>query len=524
MALKNFTKLILGLLRSAKNEDKTELILNYLSIARSEDKLWMLYFLSGGKFKKSISSEILKKCALIHTGLPLWLFEECLKMTGDLTETISLVLREPEKKSNYSLAYWLQFIDTIRSLMPMDQADKILTAWSMLLPEDIYIFNKLAAGTFKIKLNVNLAVSSLAEYTGLSKSIISKKLAEKWYPDTISYAEFISTPDSYSDISKPYYFFSAAPLVNIPQDHNKWTVEWKWDGVRAQFIKREGELFIWTKDEELITHKFPEFDLLKNTLPDGVVLDGEILCMKNNRPMPFHALKLRLGRKYCSQKQLKESPAVFIVFDILEWNGKDIRYFTFSERLKILSNIKEQIINNKIVQLSELNTYNSLNDLKELRKKARSSGASGLILKRKDSVYKKLSSGDWLAWKAEPYVINAVLSYVNFGQGNDEIDFTFGVWSGGELVSVAKVTPVLTEKEMISVYNFIKNNTLERFGPVRTVKPQLVFEIAFESIAHSSRHKSGVIIRNPWMGKWRKDIKAKEAYKIEELLKLINFQ
>jgi len=519
--LKNFTKLILGLLGAVKNEDKTEIIINYLSIARNEDKLWMIYLLTGGKIKKCVSAEIIRKCALEHTALPVWLFDECLQRVGDLPETISLLIQQPESISNYSLSYWIQYIETIRSLMPNEQIEKVHQAWSILPPKDIYIFNKIAAGTIRITVNEKLLAVALSIHTGLSKNVLAKKLINKWHPQETTYLEFISNDESKTDITKPYYFFPASPLVNLPVEHTDWIAEWKWDGVRAQIIKREGELFIWSKQEELITNKFPEFDSLRVDLPNGTVLDGELICRKNNRPMPFHSLTLRLGKKNCSPKMLKDSPAAFMAHDLLEWNGNDIRNLPLQERLKILSNNKKQIINNKTILFSEFLQLNSFSELKNHRKKARSVGAAGLIIKRKDSVYKQLNNDDWLAWNAEPYVINAVLSYVNFGQGNDEMIFTFGVWSGNELVPIAKVTPVLNEKEMLKVYNFIKENTIERFGPVRTVKPELVFEIAFDGIAHSSRHKSGVVIRNPWMGRWRKDMKAKEATYIDELFKYI---
>lgn len=522
--MKNFTNLILGLHSAVNNEEKTEFIVNCLNAARNEDKLWIIYLLSGGRIKKSISSEILRKCALETTNLPEWLFDECLKFTGDLPETISLIAPEPVKASNYTLSYWIQYIDIIRSLLPAEQIEKVLLAWKVLSTKDLYIFNKLASDSLKPAVNERVLINAIAVHAGLTKSFTAKKITGKWHPDEVTFDELFHSEDMLTDIAAPYYFFPASPFTgnqHVQNNPEKWIAEWKWDGIRAQVIKRERELFIWTKDEELVTNKFPEFETLKSMLPDGTVLDGELVCMKNNKLMSFHSVNLRMGRKSCSPKTLKESPAAFIVYDILEWKRTDIRNLPLIERAGILKSIKKLILISETLLLSQILPFNNIQDLQMLRKRAREAGAVGILLKRADSVYSNPRPDDWLSWKAEPFVINAILSYVNFGQGNDEMIFTFGVWSGRELVPVAKVVPVLPEKEFIKVYEFIKENTIERFGPVRTVKPELVFEIAFEGIARSSRHKSGVVLRNPWMGRWLKEKDPGKAPKIDVLMALL---
>jgi DNA ligase-1 len=303
-----------------------------------------------------------------------------------------------------------------------------------------------------------------------------------------------------------------------------WQAEWKWDGIRGQMIKRNKELFVWSRGEELMTDKFPEYCILKDLLPDGVVLDGEIIPAVDGKPLPFAVLQTRIGRKNISKKQLQEAPISFFAYDLLEYNYEDWREKSLIERRNQLEEILSPI-QNKAIQISEVIEFNSWHDLGELRKKSRNKNSEGIMLKRKDSVYKVgRKRGDWWKWKIDPLTIDCVMVYAAKGSGrrsNLYTDYTFAVKDGNELITFTKAYSGLTDKEFAQIDYFVKRNSLEKFGPVRTVKPELVFEIAFEGIAASNRHKSGVALRFPRMNRWRKDKTVEEINTLDDLKEML---
>ncbi|HRH61086.1 MAG TPA: cisplatin damage response ATP-dependent DNA ligase, partial [Chitinophagaceae bacterium] len=330
-----------------------------------------------------------------------------------------------------------------------------------------------------------------------------------------------------ADYSKPYPFYLAYALEDdLPTlgEPHEWLAEWKWDGIRGQIIKRNDELFVWSRGEELMTEKFPEYFTLKNSLPNGIVLDGEIVSMAANetavKPLPFSALQTRIGRKNVTKKQLQESPAAFIAYDILEYNFKDCRSMMMHERRALLETIVQQL-HEPVLRISPLVEFVQWQELTAQREQSRDRGSEGIMLKRKNSVYQAgRKRGEWWKWKIDPMVIDGVLIYAQKGHGrrsNLYTDYTFAVKDGDKLVPFTKAYSGLTDKEFNEIDAFIKRNSLEKFGPVRTVKPQLVFEIAFEGIAASTRHKSGVALRFPRMSRWRKDKTADEINTIEDL-------
>ena len=305
---------------------------------------------------------------------------------------------------------------------------------------------------------------------------------------------------------------------------DEWQAEWKWDGIRGQIIHRNDEQFVWSRGEELMTDKFPEFHILKNHLPNGTVLDGEIMPFANNKALPFAILQTRIGRKNISKKHLQDAPVAFIAYDIIEQDGKDIRELILEERRKLLETIVGSV-HLPVLQLSPLINFTNWDELTAERTKARDINSEGIMLKRKNSVYGTgRKRGDWWKWKIDPLVIDAVMIYAQKGSGrrsNLYTDYTFAVKDGDKLVSFTKAYSGLTDKEFVQVDNFVKRNSLEKFGPVRTVKPELVFEIAFEGIAASNRHKSGVALRFPRMNRWRKDKKPEEINTLDDLKKML---
>ncbi len=350
-----------------------------------------------------------------------------------------------------------------------------------------------------------------------------------WEPYTTSYKELIHSDNAADEYSKPYPFYLSHAIqgtVDVLGPHHEWFAEWKWDGIRSQIIYRDSEIYIWSRGEELITDKFPELLILKDHLSDGTVLDGELICFGETKPLSFNVLQTRIGRKNLTKKILEEAPAVFIAYDIMEFGGKDLR----DEEQQIRRNILENIVNSAnapaVFKLSPLLEFNNWQELKDLHLRAREFAAEGFMLKHKESKYLAgRRKGHWWKWKTDPLSIDAVLVYAQKGSGRRAelyTDYTFAVWDGEKLVPFAKAYSGLTDKELGKVDYFIKRNTLEKFGPVRTVKPELVFEIGFEGINASTRHKSGIAVRFPRILRWRLDKTVKEADTIENLRALLN--
>jgi DNA ligase-1 len=330
-----------------------------------------------------------------------------------------------------------------------------------------------------------------------------------------------------ADLSKPYPFYLAYAIeediagLGNPAD---WQAEWKWDGIRGQIIKRNNELFVWSRGEELMTEKFPEYHSLNDVLPDGIVMDGEIIPSIDRKPLPFALLQTRIGRKNVTKKQLNEAPIAFFAYDLLEYNGSDWRDHTLEERREKLEEIIAGILHPALL-ISPVIAYDKWDELTKLRASSRDMGAEGIMLKRKSSVYQVgRKRGDWWKWKIDPLTIDAIMIYAQKGAGrrsNLYTDYTFAVKDGEKLIPFTKAYSGLTDKEFALVDAFVKRNSLEKFGPVRTVKPELVFEIAFEGIAASNRHKSGVALRFPRISRWRHDKKPDEINTLDDLKKML---
>jgi DNA ligase-1 len=286
---------------------------------------------------------------------------------------------------------------------------------------------------------------------------------------------------------------------------------------------RGGEHFVWSRGEELVTDKYPEFQVLRAALPHGTVLDGEILAWKDGAPLPFSEMQKRIGRKTVGRKILSDVPVVFMAYDIMEFEGRDIRQQPMKERRRILEQMLAAAALPSLL-LSPTLAFSTWEEIVDHREHARSTSIEGLMLKRRSSTYEVgRKRGDWWKWKVDPLSIDAVLTFSMQGHGRRAdlyTDHTFGLWQDGQLVTFAKAYSGLTDAEMKEVDTFVKKNTLERFGPVRQVEPQLVFEIAFEGISASSRHKSGVAVRFPRIVRWRGDKRPDEADTLEALKRL----
>jgi DNA ligase-1 len=504
---------------------------NYFATANDKDKVWVIALFSGRKPRRAVNTTQLITWCIEVTNLPGWLFGESYHTVGDLAETIALLLPENtidgQRLTENPLYY---YIDKLREIEKQDEAIKkhfILESWNEMDRDGRFVFNKLITGAFRIGVSQKMMVNALAKLTSLEASVIAHRISGNWDPSTISFKELLSKDTSIIDYSKPYPFYLAYALDEDPQalgDPNEWQVEWKWDGIRGQVIKRNNQLFVWSRGEELMTEKFPEYHILKDLLPDGIVIDGEIIPSVDQKPLPFALLQTRIGRKNVTKKQLQEAPITFFAYDLLEYNGEDWRNKSLSERRQQLEKVV-QSITSPIIILSPVVEFKTWNELAELRKTARENGAEGFMIKRKSSAYQVgRKVGDWWKWKIEPLVIDCVMIYAEKGSGrrsNLYTAYTFAVRDGDKLIAFTRAYSGLTDKEFNEVDAFVKRNAIEKFGPVRTVKPELVFEIAFEGIAASNRHKSGVALRFPRINRWRKDKTVNEINTLDDLKKML---
>ena len=520
-----FAALVIQISSSTKTNEKLEALAEYFTVAENKDKVWVIAIFSGRRPKRIVSSTLLAEWCTALANIPAWLFLESYSTVGDLGETIALLLPEPVKKNDdgETLSFYLEKFIEIEKADESLRKQFILDSWQQMNHAERFVFNKLITGSFRIGVSQKMMVNALAKVVDLSSSVIAHHISGNWDPSTTTFPQLLNTEQTEVDHSKPYPFYLAYALEDEPAtlgEPNEWQAEWKWDGIRGEVIKRNNELFVWSRGEELMTDKFPEYFILKDLLPDGIVLDGEIISAEHGKPKPFAALQTRIGRKNISKKQLQEAPVAFFVYDLLEFNYEDWRDKTLSERRAKIEEILHGI-DHPSIQISPVINFTNWDELATLRNNSREMNSEGIMLKRKNSVYKVgRKRGDWWKWKIDALTIDCVMIYAQKGSGrrsNLYTDYTFAVKDGDKLVAFTKAYSGLTDKEFAQVDYFVKRNSLEKFGPVRTVKPELVFEIAFEGIAASNRHKSGVALRFPRISRWRKDKKPDEINTLEEL-------
>ena len=526
--LKEFTDLYLALDQTNKTNEKVEAMVRYFSEASAEDSAWAIYFLSGRKPRQIVPTAKLRAWAAEIAGVEDWLFELSYDAVGDLGETIALLLPDNSAAgTDLSLSYWIEKrILPLRDLPEEDQHEAVAQAWSELDADQRFVFNKFITGSFRVGVSQLLVVRALALVAGIEKEIIAHRLMGTWSPNADFYLNLIEAAAADADLSRPYPFHLAHQIDFPLEDLGAiadWQAEWKWDGIRAQLIRRQGESFLWSRGEDLVTERFPEITAASFNLPEGTVLDGEILPWKDDAVLPFAQLQRRIGRKTIGKKLLEEVPVVLLCYDILEFQGEDIRPKPMRERRVILTKILADLPDEskKSLLLEPVVMAKDWNDLAEIRAESRNRKVEGFMLKRLDSPYRVgRPRGDWWKWKIDPLTVDAVLIYAQRGSGKRAslyTDYTFAVWRDGELVPFAKAYSGLTDAEIRKVDRFVRNNTLETFGPVRSVTPQLVFELGFEGIQRSTRHKSGIAVRFPRILRWRDDKKIEDADSLETI-------
>lgn len=526
--MKDFVTLFEALDGTTKTNQKIEAIVQYLQNAKDEDRLFAIAILIGNKPKRPIKTTDLRLWASEISGTPLWLVEESYYIVGDLAETITLILPNHTNFNDVPLSTIIKDIIRIRSLDYQEQRTVIVDWWLSMSGTALFLFNKLLTGNFRVGVSKKLVVKALATVLSEDEAVIEHRLIGKWNPLEETMQSIFHSADTDSRLFLPYPFYLAYSIENKVDelgDISEWILEPKLDGIRGQLIVRDNQIFIWSRGEELMNEKFVEFLDLHQHLPNGTVIDGEAIPWKEDRPLDFQLMQTRIGRKNVTRKFLEEVPLVMVCYDLLEWEGNDIRSLPLSERRSLLIKLLQQLPSGNILRLSEEKIFKNWQEAQEYRDSARQFGSEGLMLKRRTSAYEVgRKRGNWWKWKTEPMTIDGVLIYAQSGHGrraNLFTDYTFAVWDNGQLVPFTKAYSGLTDKELITIDNWIKRNTIEKFGPVRSVKPELVFELAFEGINLSKRHKSGVALRFPRIVRWRQDKPAAEANTKNDLLSLI---
>jgi DNA ligase-1 len=522
--VRRFADLFTALDRTTSTNARVAALADYFAQAPEADRLWTIALLSGRRPRRAVTATQLREWASERAGLPLWLFEESYPVVGDLAETIALILPPPTRKDERSLADWMTEVRTLANLDEPARKARILGAWEGLDATERFLFNKVLTGGFRMGVSQTLMTRALARATGIPEADLAHRLMGDWDPAKTSYSALILAPDPAAALSRPYPFCLASPLEAGPEalgDPALWAAEWKWDGIRGQVILREGRQFLWSRGEELMTDRFPELARLADFLPPGTVIDGEVLAWDGTAPLPFAALQKRIGRKSVPKRLLAEAPVILKAYDLLEDAGNDIRALPFADRRARLEAMLARLPGDAPLIASPLVSFSDWAGLGAIRETARARGAEGVMLKRLGSPYGVgRKRGDWWKWKVDPFSIDAVMVYAQAGHGRRATlftDFTFAVRDGDALVPFTKAYSGLTDAEFREITAWVRRNTLERYGPVRAVRPELVFEIAFEGIQESSRHKSGIALRFPRMARWRKDKPAAEANTLDDL-------
>ncbi|EPX76234.1 ATP-dependent DNA ligase [Salipiger mucosus] len=526
--MKDFARLFTAVDQTTKTTAKTKALTAFFTEAADDDKLWTVALFSGRRPRRAVTTTQLREWAAERAGIPLWLFEESYPIVGDLAETITLVLPPAERESDRPLSHWINDLRDLSKVEPEARKTRILAAWDELDTTERFLFNKLITGGFRIGVSRKIMTRALAQATGRDEANLAHRLMGGWTPESTSWHALIEAEDPEADESRPYPFYLAYQLDEAPEtlgDPGDWLAEWKWDGIRGQLLLRGGGHHVWSRGEELMTDRFPELARAADFLPTGTAFDGEILAWDGTQPMPFNALQKRIGRKTVPKKLLTEAPVVMLAYDLLEVDGEDLRDRPLAERREKLDALLAGLPPEAPVRPSPRIAFDDWADLASTRAKARDFRAEGVMLKHRASPYLDgRRKGDWWKWKLDPLTVDAVMIYAQQGHGrraNLFTDFTFAAWDGNELVPFTKAYSGLTDAEFRQITAWVRRNTLQRFGPVRQVRPEQVFEIAFEGIHDSPRHKSGLALRFPRMARWRHDKPAQEANTLADLRQLL---
>jgi DNA ligase-1 len=534
-----FARLYAELDASTSTQAKLAALEAYLRVADAADAAWATYFLAGGRPRQLVPARVLRDVATATAGLPQWLFDECYDAVGDFAETVAHVLPPPLRTSNVGLADWMSGrVLPLRGLAPEAIGERLRGYIDELDASGRFLLLKLLGGSFRVGVSRLLVTRALAAVSGIDAKLVAQRLigytGVDRRPDAADFRALTAPEDGGpATAGHPYPFFLAhalfAPVATLG-DASEWLVEWKWDGIRAQLVRRGGCTCIWSRGEDPVTDRFPELVAAGANVPDGTVIDGEIVVIKDERIAPFAALQTRIGRKLLSPRILANAPAVLLAYDLLEENGQDLRSLPQHERRTRLARVISAT-SAPALRMSPLIEMPSWDAYARLRDESRARGVEGFMLKHRDARYgvgRTKDAGTWWKWKIDPMSVDAVLVYAQRGHGRRASlysDYTFAVWDARDgqrrLTPFAKAYSGLTDAEMRRVDAIVRKTTVEKFGPVRSVKPTLVFELGFEGIQRSPRHKSGIAVRFPRILRWRVDKDVAEADAIDALQALL---
>lgn len=536
--MKRFTQLFQAVDGTTSTNEKVAALQSYFHDESAANAVWALYLFLGKTRKRLITSRVLRDIFLQVSDIPEWLFEASYAHVGDSAETIALLLVDtplPASQQSFEdqpLHVWLEtLIPQVKACNEEEQQQLILSWWASLEGDEVFVLNKILTGAFRVGVSTKLLIKAIAAEYDIPADVITHRLMGDFSPSVEFYQELVNKDTNQSSPSRPYPFFLASPIdveKFASEPMAQWQAEWKWDGIRAQMIHRAEQYFIWSRGEDLITHQFPEFAEPLQQLPDGTVLDGEIVCWDGQQPMSFNHLQKRLGRKRVGPKLMAENPVHFLAYDLLEHGGQDIREYPLHHRHQLLTDLlatHAAAHGSSHISYSQPMSVDTFEQLQTLRSKARSHRAEGLMLKALESPYLVgRKRGYWWKHKVDPMTLDAVLIYAQAGSGkraNLFTDYTFALWQGETLVPFAKAYSGLDDQEIATLDRWIRRHTQERFGPVRSVEPVHVFEIGFEGIAQSKRHKSGISVRFPRILRWRHDKPTHEADSLEAAMALL---
>lgn len=525
--MKAFAALYQTLEHSTGTLDKRAAIAAYVRTTPRADAAWGLWLLAGNKLRRIAASGELRSWCGEVAGLPAWLVDDSYSHVGDLAETLALLLPPtPSPAADVPLHAWIE-----QRLLPVAGADvdtrrrMVVDAWMQLPEGERLVFTKLLTGALRIGVSLRLVQQALADLSGVPIALLAQRMLGDWPPTPAFLDALLSTEAQDSDREQPYPFFLASPLDGAVEqlgDIGDWLLEWKWDGIRLQIIRRRGEVALWSRGEERLDGRFPEIEAAAGALPRDAVIDGELLAwQEGDAPLPFSALQTRIQRKRPGSKHLAAAPARVLAYDLLELDGDDLREWPLHARRQRLRELLEATGDPRLVLSPDAGAA-SWDDAAAMRETSRGRGVEGLMVKRRDSPYRSgRRRGDWWKWKIDPLTLDAVLLYAQAGHGRRSTlytDYTFGVWDeAGELVPVAKAYSGLDDTEILALDQWIRTHTRERFGPVRSVVAEQVFELGFEGVNVSSRHKSGIAVRFPRILRWRRDKPAAEADRLATL-------
>lgn len=533
--MKRFTQLFVALDGTNRSSEKQQLLEAYFAEAPAADAAWALQLLRGKRSIKRLAASKLKRMAAEFTGMPLWLVDECHQQVGDLSETLSLLIRGREDEGAGTDQSLCEVMETV--ILPLgemneqEQAARLAAFWPRLSRSQCLVFHKLISGSFRVGVSSQMVVRALSAVSGLDRGVMAHRLMGEIKPDAAGFGRLMSREPTEEDVIRPYPFCLASPLAGEVGDLGAcedWLAEWKWDGIRAQIIRRAGRVLVWSRGEERIERAFPELRAIGAALADGTVIDGEVLAWENGRALPFGQLQRRLNRKQVEPMLFDDVPVMFMAYDLLEFEGVDQRELPLETRRCRLGELVAGLIERDEslkLGISEALDLERWSDAEALMERARAEGTEGLMIKRRDSQYGVgRVRGDWWKWKVEPYSVDAVLTAAEMGHGQRAgllTDYTFSLWEDGQLVPFARAYSGLTQEEIHEVDKRVRRHTTGRHGPVRTVEPVMVFEIGFEAVTESRRHRSGFAVRFPRILRWRHDKLPAEADRLSVLRNLL---